>query len=110
MPAVRREFDFELQDLKKKILTMGGMVEAMVGDSLSALVTRDTPLADSVQQKDAAVDRLEMDVDEAAFHIIAIRQPTAGDLRLINSTANTPDITASKMPKVSMLPPKRPTK
>jgi len=55
----------------------------MLADSLSALITRDTPLAESVQQKDGDVDRMEMDVDESAFHIIAIRQPAARDLRLI---------------------------
>ncbi len=84
MPAVvRREFDNELEELKKKILTMGGLVEAMLADSLSALTTRDTSLAEAVQEKDGMVDRLEMDVDATAFQIIALRQPAAGDLRLV---------------------------
>jgi phosphate transport system protein len=81
--TVRREFDAELQELKKKILTMGSLVESMVGDSLSALVTRNVPLAMDVEGRDRQVDRLEMDVDDLAAHIIALRQPTASDLRLI---------------------------
>ncbi len=82
-PQVRQEFDAELDELKKKILTMGGTVEAMVADSLSALVTRDSDLAKEVQERDLEVDRLEMDSDDLAVRIIALRQPAAGDLRQI---------------------------
>ena len=81
--SVRQEFDSELQELKNKLLTMGGMVEAMVADSLTALVTRDSRLAEEVQRRDRDVDRLEMEADELAMRIIALRQPAAKDLRLI---------------------------
>jgi phosphate transport system protein len=80
---VRREFDAELQDLKKKILVMGSLVQTMLADSLTALVTRDTPLASSVDARDNEVDRMEISVDELAVRIIALRQPAASDLRLI---------------------------
>jgi phosphate transport system protein len=80
---VRREFDAELQELKKKILTMGSLVQTMLADSLTALMTRDTPLAASVQDRDNEVDRMEIAVDELAVRIIALRQPAASDLRLI---------------------------
>src|SRR5262245_41475956 len=80
---VRREFDAELQELKKKILTMGSLVQAMLSDSLTALVTRDTPLASAVEARDTEVDRMEISVDELAVRIIALRQPAASDLRLI---------------------------
>lgn len=80
---VRREFDAELQELKKKILTMGSLVQTMLSDSLTALVTRDTPLAASVEARDTEVDRMEISVDELAVRIIALRQPAASDLRLI---------------------------
>ena len=82
-PQVRQEFDAELGELKKKILTMGGTVEAMVADSLSALVTRDSELAENVQRRDLDVDRLEMESDDLAVRIIALRQPAAKDLRQI---------------------------
>jgi len=80
---VRREFDAELQDLKKKLLVMGSLVQTMLADSLTALVTRDTPLATSVDARDNEVDRMEIAVDELAVRIIALRQPAASDLRLI---------------------------
>ncbi len=81
--TVRQEFDQELQELKNRILTMGGLVEAMVADALTALVTRDSALAEEVQRRDREVDHMEMEVDELAVRIIALRQPAAGDLRLI---------------------------
>jgi phosphate transport system protein len=80
---VRREFDAELQDLKKKVLVMGSLVQTMLADSLTALITRDTPLASSVDARDNEVDRMEIAVDELAVRIIALRQPAASDLRLI---------------------------
>ncbi len=81
--VVRQEFDAELLELKKKILTMGGLVEAMIADSLAALTTRDSQLAEEVQRRDREVDRMEMESDDLAVRIIALRQPAAGDLRLI---------------------------
>lgn len=80
---VRREFDAELQDLKKKVLVMGSLVQTMLSDSLTALVTRDTSLASSIDARDNEVDRMEISVDELAVRIIALRQPAASDLRLI---------------------------
>jgi phosphate transport system protein len=82
-PNVRREFDAELDTLKTKLLTMGGSVEAMVADSLSALVTRDTDLATEVQGRDREVDNLQMEVDELTIRILALRQPAATDLRFL---------------------------
>lgn len=81
--SVRQEFDAELLELKKTILTMGGVVEAMISDSLAALTTRDSVLAEEVQQRDREVDHMEMEADDLAVRIIALRQPAAGDLRHI---------------------------
>ena len=80
---IRSEFDAEIDELKKKILTMGSMVVSMVSDSLAALLTRDTPLAETVMGRDREVDRMEMAVDELAVRMVALRQPAASDLRLI---------------------------
>lgn len=80
---VRREFDAELDELKKKVLTMGSTVQTMVADSLSALTARDTERAQTVRKRDSAVDRMEMEIDDLAMRIIALRQPAATDLRHI---------------------------
>jgi phosphate transport system protein len=79
----RRDFDAELDEIKKKLLTMGSLVLAMVTDSLSALFTRSTELAQDVLTRDPEVDRLEMTVDDLATKFIALRQPAAKDLRLV---------------------------
>lgn len=80
---VRKEFDSEMGELKKNVLTMGSLVQAMVADSLSALTTRDSSRAESVRERDREVDQMEMEIDELAMRIIALRQPAASDLRHI---------------------------
>jgi phosphate transport system protein len=80
---VRREFDAELDELKKQILSMGSLVQDMVTNSLSALTARDAERAALVKTTDPKVDRLEMEIDDLAVRMIALRQPAASDLRHI---------------------------
>lgn len=82
---VRREFDSELDELKKKILSMGSLVQDMVANSLSALTARDSERAALVKDTDPKVDRFEMEIDDLAVRIIALRQPAASDLRHITA-------------------------
>jgi phosphate transport system protein len=74
-------YDVELQDLRRRISEMGGIAEKMLADSISALVRRDTPLAQSVIAADARLDVLQREVEERAILMIARRQPLAVDLR-----------------------------
>jgi phosphate transport system protein len=74
-------YDVELQDLRRRISEMGGIAEKMLADSISALVRRDTPLAQSVIAADARLDVLQREVEEHAILMIARRQPLAVDLR-----------------------------
>ena len=74
-------YDVELQDLRRRISEMGGIAEKMLADSISALVRRDTPLAQSVIAADARLDILQREVEEHAILMIARRQPLAVDLR-----------------------------
>jgi phosphate transport system protein len=74
-------YDVELQDLRRRISEMGGIAEKMLADSISALVRRDTPLAQSVTAADARLDILQREVEEHAILMIARRQPLAVDLR-----------------------------
>ncbi len=83
MENLRRQFDEDLAELKKRILTMGGMVESMVADAVSSLVTRDQDLAEAVIARDPKVDSMEMKIDKLAARILALRSPAAGDLRAI---------------------------
>ena len=74
-------YDFELQDLRRRISEMGGIAEKMLIDSIAALVRRDTPLAQAVIAADARLDVLQREVEEHAILTIARRQPLAIDLR-----------------------------
>ena len=76
-------YDNELRDLREKILAMGGKVERMIANSIKSLVERDTSLAELTIAKDHEVNTDEVAIDERCLNILALRQPTAKDLRFI---------------------------
>jgi phosphate transport system protein len=76
-------FDEELKTLSRRIAEMGGMAEQMVSDSIRALVTSDTALAQRVISEDVVMDQTERDIGDNAILMIAKRQPVASDLREI---------------------------
>ncbi|TAL22746.1 MAG: phosphate signaling complex protein PhoU [Nitrospirae bacterium] len=78
-------FEKELADLKEKVLKLGSLVEKAIIDSIKALVERDSKLAVKVIDKDPEVNALEVEIDEECIRLIALRQPRAGDLRLITT-------------------------
>ncbi len=80
---MERHFDTELNQLKEKLLKMAGMVEEAVSLSIKALVDRDEALAQQIIKEDQAINRMEIDIDEMAFKLLALHQPTAVDLRFI---------------------------
>ncbi|RII29749.1 MAG: phosphate transport system regulatory protein PhoU [Geobacter sp.] len=76
-------FDQELNDLRSRILGMGGKVEMMIAGSVKALVERDTALAERVIAMDHEINTFEVSVDEKCLELLALRQPAARDLRFI---------------------------
>jgi phosphate transport system protein len=78
-------FDRDLESIQAGIMKMGGMVEDSIHKSVLALDTRDPELADLVRAGDAAIDALETQVNEEAARILALRSPTASDLRTVLS-------------------------
>lgn len=78
-------FDRDLEAIQAQIMKMGGLVEAAIRDSATSLDTRDEDLAEAVRKSDRAIDSLEELINEEAARVIALRAPTAGDLRLILS-------------------------
>ncbi|MDC0662204.1 phosphate signaling complex protein PhoU [Marinobacter sp. SS21] len=82
---ISHQFNEELAELKTEFLKMGGLVEQQLNDAVQALVESDSQLADEVRGRDKAVDQMEVDIDEEATRVIARRQPTARDLRLVVS-------------------------
>lgn len=78
-------FDRDLEAIQAMIVKMGGMVEAAILDAAQALDTRDEDLAERVREGDKAIDALEERVNDEAARLIALRAPTAGDLRTVLS-------------------------
>lgn len=78
-----KNFDEELIRLKNLILKMGGLVESMMTRAMNSLVKRDSNLAREVISEDTEVNRLEMEIDDLCLKVLALHQPTAGDLRFV---------------------------
>jgi phosphate transport system protein len=76
-------FDRDLEAVQAMIMKMGGLVESALLESAQALDSRDNELAEKVRADDAAIDALERMVNEEAARMIALRAPTAGDLRTV---------------------------
>jgi phosphate transport system protein len=88
-----RQYEEALQQLRAKILEMGGLVERQIGDAMDALIKRDSAEARAVIERDHMVNYLDVTVDEACTRLIALHQPAARDLRLImTSTKITTDL------------------
>jgi len=79
------QFDNDLEEIQAHILKMGGLVEMAISDSMKAFVHKDLELAQNVRSADAAIDNLEELINEEAARVIALRAPTAVDLRVILS-------------------------
>ncbi|MBI4368001.1 MAG: phosphate signaling complex protein PhoU [Candidatus Omnitrophica bacterium] len=80
---MQRHFDEELGQLKDKLFKMGLLVEEAIRKSIEALIKRDSKLAEKVIDDDQRINILEIEIDEFGHELIALRQPTAVDLRFI---------------------------
>jgi phosphate transport system protein len=77
------KFNEELEAVRNQVLSMGGLVEQQLRDSLYAIEKSDHDLAEQILRRDTRINALEVQIDEACVQIIAKRQPAASDLRLI---------------------------
>ena len=86
---IYKQFDADLETVRARVLEMGGLVEEQVTRAVDALITGNAAIAEEVIANDHRVNALEVAVDEACTNIIARRQPTAGDLRMILTIIKT---------------------
>lgn len=86
---ISKQFDQELEDLRTKVMVMGGLVEDLLVKSLDALDRSDAKLAETVRSSDHKVNLMEVNIDEECTEILARRQPAAGDLRLVLAVTKT---------------------
>lgn len=80
---ISSQFDNELEQIRSRMLHMGGLVEEQLGDAMSGYANADHRLLESVRAKEKEVNSLEVELDDRCTHIIARRQPAASDLRMV---------------------------
>ena len=78
-----RQFDEDLERLRSSVLQMGGLVETQISMTIKAYTEKTSSTVLAVIENDHEVNALEKTIDDDCIHIIAKRQPTASDLRLI---------------------------
>ena len=78
-----KQFDEELEEIRTRLMEMGGKVEQQLQNAIRAVAEADSKLAEDVIREEQRVDDMELDIDEACILIIARRQPAASDLRLV---------------------------
>jgi phosphate transport system protein len=78
-----KQFDVELESIRTRILQMGGLVERQLMAAIDAFSTGNVEDMQQVVRNDREVDAYEVDIDEECTLLIARRQPTARDLRLV---------------------------
>ncbi len=80
---IHKAFDRDLEAIQAMIMKMGGLVEAAILNAADGLTNRDEELADSVRAGDKVIDALDVQVNEEAARTLALRQPSAFDLRTV---------------------------
>lgn len=84
-----KQFDLELENIRTRVLQMGGLVEQQIRSATEALMSGDVEKLQKVVDQDAQINAMEVSIDDECTHIIARRQPAAGDLRMIMAVIKT---------------------
>ena len=82
-PHIVSSFDKDLEGVQAMVMRMGGLVEKALLEAVEALEMRDEALAERVRAGDAAIDTLEEQIQTECARILALRSPTATDLRTV---------------------------
>jgi len=86
---ISRRYNEELEDIRNRVLAMGGLVEQQLKDAMEALEKRDASLAARVVERDCEVNSMEVAIDDECNRVLARRQPAASDLRLVVAVIKT---------------------
>lgn len=82
---MQRHLDEELARINEQILRMGGLVEQQIQEAMQALVERDSEMARRIIANDKVINALDVEIDENCIRVLALQQPTAGDLRFVTT-------------------------
>jgi phosphate transport system protein len=80
---IRKQFTKELENIKKRILALGAVVEERVQMAIKAIETNDSDLAQKIIKSDYEIDEIEVEIEEECLKVLALHQPMAIDLRFI---------------------------
>lgn len=80
-----RHFEMQLDELRKRLLEMSGLVESAIYRSVLALVEKDEEQVRQVMENEARINRMQIEIDELATGLLALQQPMATDLRFITA-------------------------
>ncbi|MBT8058703.1 MAG: phosphate signaling complex protein PhoU [Gammaproteobacteria bacterium] len=86
---ISQQFNEELEEVRSKVLQMGGIVEEQLQLAVRALVEGNVDMAADVIHNDYRINALDVDIDEECTRIVARRQPAASDLRLVMAVIKT---------------------
>ncbi len=78
-----KQFDAEMEEIRSGVMAMGGLVETQFARAIHALKHVDVDLVDSVATDELAINQMQVNIDQQCSQIIAKRQPTAIDLRMV---------------------------
>jgi len=85
----KRLIEENLNQIRDKLLVMGGAAEKAIMLSMRALDERDSALAERVIREDDAIDGMELELDQMCVDVLVLKQPAASDLRFVISVART---------------------
>jgi phosphate transport system protein len=83
MERVTRHFQEELDVLQQRLLSMGGLAEERMCDSVRAVAQRDPALVEQILIGDEPINALHIEIDDRCFKLLALHQPVAADLRAV---------------------------
>ncbi|MEI8205576.1 MAG: phosphate signaling complex protein PhoU [Kiritimatiellales bacterium] len=86
---MERHFDEQLTGLKRTLIKMSALSEAMISDAIRVLCDRDKSAIPPIREHEELVNHLQIEIDEICLRMIALYQPTAGDLRFILGAVKT---------------------
>ena len=81
-----RHFEIQLDELRKRLLEMSGLVESSIYRSVQALVEKDEEQVRQVVENEGRINHMQIEIDELATGLLALQQPMATDLRFITAT------------------------
>lgn len=82
---MERRFDEELKELSGMLIDMGSLAQTMIHKSIKALVDRDRAVLKEVYTLEETVNRMHIEIDDFCLKLLALRQPQAGDLRMVTA-------------------------